>query len=388
MHYNFLRKVLSILMLVTLTTPSIVTPVNAAIVQDRFINDMTFQQEQSSSSITTEETEDILKENTAEEITQENIADSAEKKEEESNINKEKTDKNTTKTTTDEENIITPRWRVTDHKEEQCAYVISKLGLNANQQSWIKDGVGAPDKNYHDVAGFHAKQNPKRSTNYLACLKAIFMFAQLIGTNGNISKKQQILNSMPKIDASTKSDISEMIEKMNAYFDSKGSTTENQRKYIAYGFGLHLLGDMYAHRIMVKEANLNKWIIDKAADSPTNKYLQKRDFLPGKVEQVKADIKANIVNTGSLKYYMPEKDSGYNFILNFPIDGKKTTQNPGLVYPDNPTFMPKRFNAVKNASVSFVQKVRSGSSFNNVDLFLDNYNLSLHNYSSYKASIS
>lgn len=54
-----------------------------------------------------------------------------------------------------------------------------------------------------------------------------------------------------------------------------------------------------------------------------------------------------------------------------------------LRYPDNPTFMPKRFTAAKQASVSFVQKAKNGNSFNGVDLFLDDYNLSLHRYSEY-----
>ncbi len=142
---------------------------------------------------------------------------------------------------------------------------------------------------------------------------------------------------------------------------------------------------MYAHRIMVKEANLNKWGTD---DSSSNKYLQDRDFINNKILTVKAEIKAGKVNTGTLKNYMPARNSGYKFKLNFAVNGKTTTENPGLVYPDNPTFMPKRFKAVKDASVSFVQKVRGGGSFNNIDLFLDDYNLSLHNYNSYKASIS
>lgn len=71
------------------------------------------------------------------------------------------------------------------------------------------------------------------------------------------------------------------------------------------------------------------------------------------------------------------------------MDNQEKKENPIYVYEDNKTFMPKRFNAVKKASVSFLTQVRkSDGNFNNVNLYLGEYNLSLHNYDKYKTSIS
>lgn len=205
------------------------------------------------------------------------------------------------------------------------------------------------------------------------------MYSQLVGNNDSgQSKKQIILNSMPNIDARDKDYISKVIEKMNTFIDGKGSTTVNQRKYIAYGFGLHLVGDMFAHRVMVKVANLNNW---GTKDTASNKYLQDRDFIQSQIPAVKAAIQANQVDTASLKEYMPA--NGHTWTLN--TGG--TTDQASRVYPDNPTFMPKRFNAAKQASVSFVQKAKNGSAFSGVDLFLDDYNLSLFKYSEHISKI-
>lgn len=83
------------------------------------------------------------------------------------------------------------RWTTTDHIGEQCDYVIKELGLSSSQASWLKDRCGILDGSYSDVAGLHAKQR----TNYMACLKAVFLYGQLLGTQ---DIKQRILASMPK----------------------------------------------------------------------------------------------------------------------------------------------------------------------------------------------
>lgn len=269
------------------------------------------------------------------------------------------------------ESEISPRWANPDHRDAQCNYVISQLGLNSNQASWLKEGATAPDSNYKTSKGFHARE----ATNYMACLKAIFMYSQLLGNNDTgLSKKQVILNSMPNISSNDKGYISEMVQNMNTFIDGKGSTSVNQRKYIAYGFGLHLVGDMFAHRVMVKQANLDKW---GNGDTPTNKYLQDRDFIKDRIPELQAAIRANQIFTAKLNDYMPPK--GHTWDLN--TGGQ--TDMPSKVYADNLTFMPKRFNAAKQASVSFVQKAKNGKNFSGVDLFLDDYNLSLHRYGEY-----
>lgn len=64
---------------------------------------------------------------------------------------------------------------------------------------------------------------------------------------------------MPNISSGDKENISLMVQNMNTFIDGKGSTSVNQRKYIAYGFGLYLAGDIFAHRVMLKPTNLDKW---------------------------------------------------------------------------------------------------------------------------------
>lgn len=273
------------------------------------------------------------------------------------------------------------RWTTTDHIGEQCDYVIKELGLSSSQASWLKDGCGIVDGSYSDVAGLHAKQR----TNYMACLKAVFLYGQLLGTQ---DIKQRILASMPNVDGDNKGFVSKVCESLADYLNKKGSISLSQKRYIVYGFGLHLLGDMFAHRTMVKKVNLDKWN-QETPDTPTNKYLQNRDFKPDKVQVVKGKILANQMNTGLLKEYMYAKTEHHIYILNYAVDKQEKKENPIYVYEDNKTFMPKRFNAVKKASVSFLTQVRkSVGNFNNVNLYLGEYNLSLHNYDKYKTSIS
>lgn len=233
------------------------------------------------------------------------------------------------------------------------------------------------DTKYNGVNAFHATQNK----NYMAALKAIFMFAQLIGTNGSISKKQQILNAMPNIDSTTRNDVDQIVTSINQYIDSKGSTSKEQKKYIAYGFRLHLMGDIYAHRTLVKKAN---WDKRDTQDDATHKYLQMKDFQEGIEETLGDNIATGSVTTGALKDYM--RGDGYTYITNYPQKGTVVTKM-SRVYPDNPYFMPKRVDAMKRASVSFVKQARQGSNFTDVVFFLGEYNISLGNFDMYKSSI-
>ena len=81
------------------------------------------------------------------------------------------------------------------------------------------------------------------------------------------------------MDGDNKGFVSKVCESLADYLNKKGSISLSQKRYIVYGFGLHLLGDMFAHRTMVKKVNLDKWN-QETPDTPTNKYLQNRDFKP------------------------------------------------------------------------------------------------------------
>lgn len=268
---------------------------------------------------------------------------------------------------------ISPRWSTTNHQNKQCNYVIEKLGLNDNQAKWLKEGAAVPDEKYKDIKGFHATQ----ATNYMAGLKAMFMYGQLIGTSGI---KDKIVNSMPELGNEKMDFVKQMCNKLESYLNSKGDISNNHKKYIAYGFGLHVLGDMFAHRTMLKQTNLDK-MNQGVADSENVKYLQKNDFIDSKISTVKSMIKEGTLNTGNLKEYMKKNKL---FTTNYPSKGS-TTSNPAEVYEDNPKFMPNRFDAVKKASVSYVSQIRNSSAtISNVSLYLSDYNLTLDNIDNYK----
>lgn len=289
----------------------------------------------------------------------------------------------TENTPTDSSGGIVPYWGTSDHVNKQCEYVISQLGLSSSQAAWLKDGCGCVDGKFSNIRGFHAK----KKTNYLACIKALFMFGQLVGKNDTgLTKKEVVFQAMPKLDDIAKKDIVDMFDSINNYFESKGSTSKEQRRYIAYGFGLHLLGDMYAHRILVKVTNLNKL---NTPDSSTNKYLQPEDF--PKINELKINIPKNEVTTAGLKDYMypenPDPKKSHVYTTNYPKEGTKVTKR-SKVYPDNPYFMPKRFNAAKQASVSFIKQIRTNSNFNTVNFYLGNYNLNFDKFNEFQAIIS
>lgn len=287
----------------------------------------------------------------------------------------------TENTPTDSSGGIVPYWGTSDHVNKQCEYVISQLGLSSSQAAWLKDGCGCVDGKFSNIRGFHAK----KKTNYLACIKALFMFGQLVGKNDTgLTKKEVVFQAMPKLDDIAKKDIVDMFDSINNYFESKGSTSKEQRRYIAYGFGLHLLGDMYAHRVLVKVANLQKW---DYKDTSTNKYLQPEDFIDSKENTLKSLItEGKTITTARLKDYMFD-DNTHTYTTNYPKLGTKV-KVAAPVYEDNPLFMPKRFNAAKQASVSFIKQIRTNSNFNTVNFYLGNYNLNFDKFNEFQAIIS
>ena len=230
---KFLIKTLSFTLFVSILVNSTIMPVNASALQGDVSENISIVNEETISSQTMEKMTDSKTQveenvNNAEENTEKEefatIGENTEALNTDETAIEEETTEMPVEDTNNTESEISPRWANPDHRDAQCNYVISQLGLNSNQASWLKEGATAPDSNYKKSKGFHARE---------------------------------------------------------------------------------------------------------------------------------------ALNTGG------------------------QTDNPSKVYADNPTFMPKRFNAAKQASVSFVQKAKNGKNFSGVDLFLDDYNLSLHKYSEY-----
>ncbi|MCD8020357.1 MAG: hypothetical protein LUF92_12490 [Clostridiales bacterium] len=271
---------------------------------------------------------------------------------------------------------ISPEWQTTDHKNKQCDYVIDELNLTEAQGSWLKESCSIVDSEFRDIKMFHVT----KKCNYVAGLNALFMFARLIGTS---NKKQTILESMPDLSEENVTYISEMCDAVQSYLTSKESISKTHKQYLVYGFALHLMGDVYAHRVKVKKTCITNWGL---TDTSSKKYFQTEDFKSSTLSEFKQKVLSGDIYTADIKNYM--LDSGNVFKLNYTISESKTTTTPGLVYTDNTTFMPKRFTAAKEASVSFVKNVRnSNKDFNDVDFYLDDYSLTLYKFSEYQSVI-
>lgn len=296
----------------------------------------------------------------------------------------DETSTSSTEDTTEDNNNPLLRWRTTDHMDKQCDYVATKLNLSSSQKSWIKETCKLADTgSYKKLALLHAK----RSANYLAGLRTVFVFARNIGKS-NILNDIILTEKMNNLSDKQRENVIALYNAMNSYINSKGSISKEHKQYLLYGFGLHIVGDMFSHRTIVKKITLTDW---GKTDTSSIKYFHDRDFNPTKLQSFKSEISNGTLYTAKIRDFMvtnDTSDSSHTYKINYSINGKKTTTNCEQVYTDNPTFMPKRFSAVKDASVSFMTQVRkSGSSFSDINFYLSNYNLELHNYNSYVSEI-
>ena len=323
----------------------------------------------STEETTTEETtteEERPDELTTEEITTEKDTTSEEDPEE---------------TTTEEDNDVgipedeepietTPNFNP-DRHQDQCNYVGSNLGLSATQIAWMTETARAADsKAYEGIKGFHAR----KGTNYLTNLKALFWYSRLLGKSNDIVT--DVINRMPALSSDEKSVMRQMCNAVKSFLESKQGITQEQQKYHVYGFAIHLTGDIFAHRVLIKKSTLDSW---NQPDSPTRKNLQAEDFIQATRSQFKEAIRNGQLYMVDMKPYM--QPEGFQFKINYPTE--RTTDRQGEVYIDNPTFMPNRIEAAKKTALSFVQNALNGS-FSQVKYYREEYNFTLENFAAYK----
>ena len=260
---------------------------------------------------------------------------------------------------------ITPYFSSVGHVDRQCAYVVSHLNLNAQQRAVMEKAARDADSLYGGVRGFHARKNKDGSSNYLVNLKALEICGVRIDKEPNL--KSYVLGRMPNNSAKDKDDVGQMIDAIKDYFDrsEQKSYTREQKRYAISGFGVHLLGDMFAHRTMIKKVWLDSW--DKK-DTDTVKYFHSEDFKDETVEDFKAKIRAGKLCTVDMRPYMKEPS--------------------GATYIDNIKFMPGRIKAAERAAASFVETVFvKGLTFSDINYYLTEYNLQLENFAQYKATV-
>ena len=260
----------------------------------------------------------------------------------------------------EESSGVTPYFGPSGHVKRQCAYVVSQFKLNDKQQAALEAAARDADKLYSDVRGFHAR----KGTNYLAHLKALEFCSVRIDKESDL--KSYILERLPNISEQDKKDVSQMIDAALYYVNvEKKYATREQKRYALSGFGIHLIGDMFAHRTMIKKAYVTNW---GTPDTPTKKYFQTKDFKPERLEEFKTKIREGKLCTVDMRQYM-QKPSG-------------------ALYIDNIYFMPARIKAAERAAASFVETVFvTGLTFSDVNYYLSEYDLKLENFDQYKATV-
>lgn len=285
--------------------------------------------------------------------------------------------KKTTEAGGNEDFSYEPYFNKTGHVDIQCNYVISSLGLTAEQGALLKETCSIVDSSpiFQNVRGLHARKNAEGASNYLANLKALFLSAQLIDKVEVLD--ETVLLQMPNISAKDRTDVREVIRAIQKYFSGKNLSSE-QKLYLISGLAVHLTGDMYAHRAMLKKASITDWGKPDRAD---HKYFQTRDFKKATRNEFKEKVNAGQLCTVDMKKYM--QDEGFEFRLY----GGQTVKTRGPVYIDNLTFMPNRITTAQRTAYSFVKAVRSGGKFSDVTYHRDDFNIDLENFSAYKTAV-
>lgn len=292
---------------------------------------------------------------------------------------KEKGETTTGETTTEvgknEAFSYEPYFDKDDHVHYQCEYVIKNLGLTQEQGNLLKETCMAADSSFGNVRGLHARKNAEGASNYLANLKALFLSAQLIDEVDSL--EDAVFSRMPKISAKDKADVREVIRVIKEYISEKNLSSE-QKLYLISGFAVHLTGDMYAHRAMLKKASITDWGKPDKAD---HKYFQTRDFKKATRNEFKEKVNAGQLCTVDMKKYM--QNDGFEFKLY----GGHTVKTRGPVYIDNLTFMPNRITTAQRTAYSFMKAVRSDGNFSDVTYHRDDFNIDLENFSAYKTAV-
>ena len=147
---------------------------------------------------------------------------------------------------------IEPRYNSTRH-QEQCDYVAQELNLSSQQTAWMKESTSIVDSEFDFIEGLHAR----KGTNYLANLKALFWLSKSLGSEGDIISS--VLNRMPNLNSEEEYHTTMVMQATLEYLASKSGASLEQQRFYVYGFAIHLIGDMFAHRILIKKSTLNSW---------------------------------------------------------------------------------------------------------------------------------
>ncbi len=269
---------------------------------------------------------------------------------------------------------ISPMWNAGTHDEiitnNYSGYIPEKyIDLVMKLCRWCDE----PDRIYRADCMHGSK-------NYVASLKFLWKFAQVIGDK-NISGTYSQLSANAKNVALAQFD-NKLIKKNNSNDEytklvdlairteaiinvyGKAKTPE-ERKYLIYGVILHLLGDLNAHRTIVPQ-----FMVDRATDpkyAKSENRFEKDDF-PDNWGDIKSSVQKQELSFSSIKKNVPE--SKKNAIRNR--------------YEDNPNVVPNRVLAAETMAEYFMHYFNSGFDIS----ILDNIpyaNVKLIKYTRYRS---
>ena len=250
---------------------------------------------------------------------------------------------------------------------------------------------------YHytdNVVSYHAVAPNGNYGNYLKYLKCIWKYAKQVSqvtyNNGNYydsALRSSIKNSVNVSQINTEeNDIDNLLYTIHFIFNHYAAKnnlnralTNTEKKYLVIGLGLHLIGDIYAHRGCVPTT----YAVDPKF---TNEFVDTGYILTNKLNQLRTNIAGGNFYCTRFSSYVDTNNMGNYTSVN-------------QVFEDNTSFVIQRYYISILASQNFVSEILiSGNTFHASDIVLNNYSyptpisypvqyyyeaLPLYNYSTY-----
>lgn len=287
----------------------------------------------------------------------------------------------------EEETGISPQWSAAGGTSSDHA-ILAKAAYAANKDM-ISDTISTSEFNSKsdamaavkraliygsykaDNAALHnSKENIVQLhgiKNYEVHLKVLWKYAKLVQYD---DVDTRILNSMKNLTDSEKVNVDKLLETIPVIFDLykekygiSGELTNLEKKYLVIGLAMHNIGDTYAHRALVPlsySENMEKY------------------FNPGLFKDydgLKAAIVSRELYTTAIVKYMRDQFADKNA----PI-------KPNKYYEDNTDFMPERYTASKNTSITFLDQINiKGNNFSTD--YYDVSEVELYNFEKFSNSL-
>lgn len=272
-----------------------------------------------------------------------------------------------------------------------------KVPTSKNGSFYPKSKLDLENGVYHytdDVVSYHAVAPNGGYGNYLKYLKCIWKYAKQVSkvtySNGNYYDSELTDSIKTSVNVSSinseKMDINNLLYSIHFIFNHYAAKnnlnralTNTEKKYLVIGLGLHLIGDIYAHRGCVPTIY---------AEDPdfTHEFVDSGYILTDKLEALRTKIAAGDFCCTKFSPYIDKNNMGDYTSVN-------------QIFEDRTTFVPQRYYISITASKNFVSEILiSGNTFHASNIILNNYRcpypifypyqnyyeaLLLHNYSTY-----